>query len=126
MNSESVVHLLKMIAEKYPKRPITLVLDNARYQRNKYVQAEAAKLQMDLLFLPPYSLNLNLVERLWKFVKSDELYGEYWWCLNSRYYETFPDFCKAIETCFAHTKTKHKSRLDTLLTLKFQQFKKPA
>ncbi len=72
----------------------------------------AAALGMTLLFLPPYSPNLNLIERLGKFVKAE--------CLNSHYYAKFPEFCDAISTCLSNTSTAHKSRLDTLLTLKFQ------
>ena len=49
--------------------PITLVLDNARYQRNAAVKALADQLGITLLFLPSYSPNLNLIERLWKFIK---------------------------------------------------------
>lgn len=44
--------------------PITLVLDNARYQRCSMVQELAIELNIALLFLPPYSPNLNLIERL--------------------------------------------------------------
>ena len=75
---------------------------------------EAAKLHIQLLFPPPYSPNLNLIERLWKFVKAE--------CLNSRYYETFPKFCEALTTCLNAPTAEQKSRLKTLLTLKFQRF----
>ena len=67
----------------------TLVLDNARYHRNAYVMAEAERLVMTLLWLPTYSPNLNLIERLWQFVKADELCSQYWWCLHGRYSPKF-------------------------------------
>jgi len=51
--------------------PITFILDNARYQRCTTVNTLAAQLNLELIFLPPYSPNLNLIERLWKFVKSN-------------------------------------------------------
>ena len=64
--------------------PITLVLDNARYQKCAVVQALAASLGIELLYLPSYSPNLNLIERLWRFVRKQSL--------DSTYYEKFEDF----------------------------------
>jgi transposase len=96
--------------------PITLVLDNARYQRCALVQSVADTLGIELLYLPAYSPNLNLIERLWKFVKKQ--------CLYSKYYEDFSTFTSAIEDCLAHTQTTHKQALSSLLTLNFQSFKK--
>ncbi len=92
------------------------MLDNARYQRNAFVLEEAIRLGIQLLFLPPYSPNLNLIERLWKFVKAE--------CLNSHYYETFDQSCDAIDTCLAKSTDDQKTRLHSLLTLKFQLFPK--
>lgn len=101
--------------------PITLILDNARYQKCERVTALAASLQIELLYLPAYSPNLpnlpnlNLIERVWKFVKKT--------CLYSTYYANFQDFKQAISTCLAQTHTTYKKELDSLLTLKFQTFK---
>ncbi len=72
-NAESVCELLRLIAAAGLPRPITLVLDNARYQHGAVVQALARSLRIELLFLPSYSPNLNLIERLWKFVKKESL-----------------------------------------------------
>ncbi len=69
VNTETMCELLRKIAARGLAGPITLVLDNARYQRNATVQALAAQLGITLLFLPSYSPNLNLIERLWKFIK---------------------------------------------------------
>ena len=124
INSHSVVELLETLAQQFSDRPITLILDNARYQRCQYVFEAATKLGIELLFLPPYSPNLNLIERLWKFTKADELYGECWRCLNSHYYATFSEFCQAITTCLNEPTEDQQSRLRTLLTLKFQRFPK--
>ena len=79
-------------------------------------QAKAADLNIELLFLPPYAPNLNLIERLWRFVRKQ--------CLYAKYYENFAEFKHAIETCLAETDTKHKLALESLLSLKFQDFKK--
>jgi len=58
--------LVKIAGRRRQAVPITIVLDNARYQRCKLVIAKAEELGIELLFLPPYSPNLNLIERLWK------------------------------------------------------------
>lgn len=108
--------LVKIAARRTPEIPITIVLDNARYQRCKLVMGKAAELGIELLFLPPYSPNLNLIERLWKFVKKEVLY--------SQYYDNFEKFKEAITNCLEETETKHKKALDSLLTLKFQTFSK--
>ena len=114
INAESVCELLRRIAALGLDVPITLVLDNARYQKCQLVQALAATLQIELLYLPPYSPNLNLIERLWKFVKKK--------CLYSIYYANFKDFKQAICKCLEQTQTTYKQELDTLLTLRFQTF----
>jgi DDE superfamily endonuclease len=64
VNTETMCELLRKMAGLGLTGPITLVLDNARYQRNAVVQALAAQLGITLLFLPSYSPNLNLIERL--------------------------------------------------------------
>ena len=114
INAESVCELLQKIALMNIEVPITLVLDNARYQKCKVVAALALKLNIELLFLPAYSPNLNLIERLWKFVKKEVLY--------SKYYSDFGSFKRAISNCLNQTHTTHKKKLDSLLTLKFQVF----
>ena len=116
INAESVCELLQKVAQLNLTTPITVVLDNARYQYCKAVQARAAHLNIELLFLPPYAPNLNLIERLWRFVRKQ--------CLYAKYYDTFAQFKHAIEACLAETDAKHKSELVSLLSLKFQDFKK--
>ena len=69
--------LLRKIAAQGLTGPISVVLDNARYQRNAVVMALASQLGINLLFLPSYSPHLNLIERLWKFTKRRSLYGRY-------------------------------------------------
>jgi len=116
INAESVCELLHRLAELDLGVAITLVLDNARYQKCYLVQSVADALQIELLYLPPYSPNLNLIERFWKFVKKK--------CLYSTYYAHFKDFKQAISACLEQTQTTYKEELDTLLTLQFQTFKK--
>ena len=96
--------------------PITIVLDNARYQKCKIVHESAKSLAIELLYLPAYSPNLNLIGRLWKFVRKK--------CLWSKYYSNFQEFKTAIGNCLNQTHLIYKNELDSLLALKFQSFKK--
>jgi transposase len=114
INAESVCALLRQIAAAGVQRPITLVLDNARYQRCELVQSLARSLHIELLFLPSYSPNLNLIERLWKFVKAETLGNQ-----PAADYETFTH---KIDECLNNLSTKHKQQMRTLLTLNFQTF----
>ena len=114
INAQSVAALLRKLAAVFTDLPITLVLDNARYQHCRFIKDLAGELRIELLFLPPYSPNLNLIERLWKFVKKQ--------CLYSQYYEQFANFKQAIEDCLAEVSGAFKEQLASLLTLKFQTF----
>ena len=115
INAESVCALLHAVAAASVGLPITLVLDNARYQKCAVVQALAASLGIELLYLPGYSPNLNLIERLWRFVRKQSL--------DSVYYEDFAGFTAAIDGCLGALSTVHKGEMETLLTHKFQMFK---
>ena len=115
VNTETMCELLRKMAGEGLSGPITLVLDNARYQRNKVVQALAAELGITLLFLPSYSPNLNLIERLWKFIKRRALYG--------RYHLTFADFQAAIPETIDEIPSRHASQPESLMILNFQEFK---
>jgi transposase len=77
ITSEEVCALLWKIAVAHIDQVITVILDNARYQRCAKVQYCARTLGIELLFLPPYSPNFNLIERLWGFVKDTCLYSKY-------------------------------------------------
>ena len=114
VNTETMCELLRKIAALGLTGPITLVLDNARYQRNAVVMAFAKQLGITLLFLPSYSPNLNLIERLWKFIKRRALYG--------RYHPAFADFRAVIEQTLAEIPTTHATDLASLMTLNFQRF----
>ena len=76
INAQSVCELLRKIAALNLEMPITLVLDNARYQKCYLVQRLALSLNIELLYIPPYSPNLNLIERLWKFVNKKCLFED--------------------------------------------------
>jgi transposase len=91
INSLSIVALLKKIRQKHPDTEVTLVMDNASYQRCYFVRDHAKSLGIERLFLPPYSPNLNLSERLLKLTKRR--------CRTNRYYADFGAFCGAIDKC---------------------------
>ena len=114
VNTDTMVELLHRIAAENLVGPITVVLDNARYQRNEVVQALAAELSITLLFLPSYSPNLNRIERLWGFAKRQSVYG--------KYHADFASFRAAIEATLAGIPTTHSDRLKSLMTLQFQTF----
>jgi hypothetical protein len=114
INAESVCALLREVAVAGLARPITLVLDNARYQKCQLVEALALSLGIELLYLPPYSPNLNLIERLWKLVKQE--------CLGCRVLPTYEAFAGTIDECLASINTRHRHQTDTLLNLEFQLF----
>ena len=73
--------LRRRATRKYSSRRCALVQDSAK------------ELGIELLFLPSYSPNLNLIERLWKFVKKE--------VLNSRHHQDFKKFQEAIDGCLA-------------------------
>ena len=114
VNTDTMCELLRAVAQRGLIGPVTLVLDNARYQRNAVVQNLAANLGIVLLFLPSYSPNLNLIERLWRFIKRKAAYG--------RYHPTFADFRAAVEDVLDRVPTTHASKLASLMTLNFQEF----
>ena len=116
INAESVCELLRKIAKEHLTGTVTLVLDNARYQKCALVQSLADSLGIELLYLPSYSPNLNLIERVWKFTKKH--------CLNSKYYGDFQAFSLAISNFLGNAHLQHRDEMCSLLTHKFQDFSK--
>ena len=114
VNTDTMCELLRTIAAENLVGPVTLALDNARYQRNKVVQGLAAELSITLMYLPSYSPNLNLIERLWGFAKRESVYG--------KYHASFASFRAAIEATLGGVPTTHAAELASLMTLRFQTF----
>ena len=97
INAQSTIALLKKLEQKNRSlQRIFVVADNARYYRNRTVKAFLETSKVQIIFLPPYSPNLNLIERLWRFLKKIVLYN--------RYYERFVDFKEAILKFFTNIK----------------------
>ena len=114
ITADTIVAFFEQLRIYYGKLPIKIVLDNARYQHCKLVEEAAQRLDITLLFLPPYSPNLNIIERLWKFTREEILYG--------KYYDTPIKFHTAINNFFSTINKKYKSEIKKRLTLKFQFF----
>ena len=114
ITAAEVCQLLQQLAALHLDVPVTVVLDNARYQHCTLVQEQARQLGIELLFLPSYAPNLNLIERFWKYVKKRCLYG--------RYYPAFAEFKQAISACIQQAPVQHRDELQSLLTLRFQSF----
>jgi len=94
LNAESTIRFFQKTEEAYPgKQKIHVFCDNAPYYRNKAVKAYLETSKICLHFLPPYSPNLNPIERLWKWMKERVIYNTY--------YEDFEDFRGAIFGFFA-------------------------
>lgn len=113
ITATEVCGMLQKISEKYAGRTIHLVLDNARYQKCNIVRELAEKLHIDLVYIPPYSPNLNLIERFWKFVKGE---------LRSKYYNDFTLFQQKIDTIIASSSKANKEKISQLINREVQLF----
>ena len=114
INAISVCDLLAKIGKKYCELPVSIALDNARYQKCKLVRRYAGVLGMELVYLPSYSPHLNLIERFWKYVKKEALY--------STFYEDYTAFKQGISQCITDAFIKDKEKMERLLTTNFQSF----
>ncbi|WP_341755238.1 IS630 family transposase [Candidatus Tisiphia endosymbiont of Ptychoptera albimana] len=103
--------LQKLEAENPNKEKIYLICDNARYHKSKTVKEYLVNSKIELVFLPPYSPNLNPIERLWKFMHRI--------VTNNKFYHNFAQFSEAIDRFFANI-DKYKGNLLTLITDQFQ------
>lgn len=111
INAKSTGMLILDILEKYPKaKKIHIILDNAGYNRAKLMKLFAHHSRINLIYLPPYCPNLNLIERLWKF-----LYKKVSAC---KHYKKFADFRNAV-LGFLDNISLYKPELNTLMTEKF-------
>lgn len=112
VNSESIIKLLNKLQIEQPKGKIYLILDNASYHHSKQIKNYLkTKRRIKLIFLPPYSPNLNPIERLWKLMHQHLTWN--------RYFPTFKSFRSKTLTFFRNLH-KYKPELDKLITDNFQ------
>lgn len=115
INSAIVIELFKAASKRYPhKQTIHIWSDQARYYKSKLVKKWLSnQKKIQLHYLPAYSPNLNLIERLWKFMRKK--------VINNVYYKTFEEFMENIDHFFENIKS-YKAELRSLITPKFQLF----
>lgn len=112
INQESVCNFLIDLKFKSPcNKKIYFVLDRGPANYAKTVRDVAQMLDIELLYLPSYSPNLNPIERLWKFFKKE--------ALRNKYFEKFNDFQDACYTFFENI-DRYKYQLKTLINCNFK------
>lgn len=112
INAEAMIRLFLELEKKQPEGIIWAIVDNASYNHSKEITQFLRKhKRIQLLFLPSYSPNLNIIERLWLFFHRKLLYGHY--------YETFKEFKTACMEFFKNI-NQYDVELKTLLTDSFQ------
>jgi len=113
ITASEVCDMLRKVAGEYVGKPIHIVLDNARYQKCEVVRGLAMELGITIHYMPPYSPNLNLIERLWKHVKSK---------LRTKYYDRFDEFKDTIDAIIDDTDKGSKELVDNLIGESVQIF----
>lgn len=111
INAQSTIKLFEKIQQKYAyKNAIYAIADNAKYYRSKLVKKFLENSKIKLIFLPSYSPNLNLIERLWKYLRKE--------VINTTYYPKFEQFKIAIQEFFENIDSK-KDELKQFIGINF-------
>jgi transposase len=117
INSQTIIDLYTKLLKEHEKEKIVVICDNARYHRSGMLADWLEQHpRISQKFLPPYSPNLNLIERLWKWMKKK--------VTATVYYPTFAEFKKAVLDLFVRL-PDYQQELKSLLTLKFQILNSP-
>jgi transposase len=118
LNAQSLIELFTLMMARHPQtKRFRIYLDNARYHHAKVLKAWIAVVQQergvvfDLKHLPAYSPNLNLIERLWKFLRKEAL---------QRWHATFEDMQQAVADVLDNL-DRYQSKLDSLMTERFHR-----
>jgi len=112
INADSTLSLIQQIMLLQISGMIYLICDNAKYYRAKKVREFLEQNpRVKIIFLPAYSPNLNLIERLWLFFKKKRLWN--------RYYEKYDAFKKSCMDFFENIHL-YKTELQTLMAPNFQ------
>ena len=112
IDSESTLRLIKEIERKNPlAEKIYMIVDNASYYHSEIVTEYLSTSKVEFVYLPPYSPNLNLIERLWKFFRKEVMYNNY--------YEHFIEFKESALIFFKNIRI-YKKELRSLLSEKVE------
>ncbi len=115
INGDTVCEFFDELREKYPlNQPLRIILDGAGYHRSEQVKKKAKNLNIKLHFLPPYSPNLNPIERLWKVMNEH--------ARNNRYFASAKEFRTRIMTFFDVTLPEIAESLASRINDNFQVF----
>ena len=113
ITATEICDMLHLISDNYSGGEVHIILDNARYQKCRAVQELALELNIRLTYIPPYSPNLNLIERMWKFIKGE---------LRSNYFDNFELFKEKIDSIIDSTTSTNHKRISSLIGEKVQLF----
>jgi transposase len=115
VDADSILDFFKSVEKKEKNTSqVYVILDNARYHHAKSLREYLETSKLKLVFLPPYSPNLNLIERLWRFFQEQ--------IMKNKYYETFEEFKNVSLQFFRQRSGPIRGKLQTLMTEKFQLF----
>jgi len=107
-DAETFLRFLQLVLERYPTGKIVMILDNARIHHAKLIQPflKEHEDRLELVFLPPYSPQLNLIEGLWKWLKSDVIYNVF--------YSSVQEIRKNVQAFIQRINQKPEQTIDRL------------
>lgn len=111
INAQSTQRLCRKLLKKHAGKTIYFICDNARYNHCKWLKDWAKDQRIEFVYLPAYSPNLNLIERLWRLLRKK--------AINSIYYQTYEKFQEGIIDFLDNSKV-YKDEIRSLLTLNFR------
>lgn len=113
VNKDSMKAFAEQLCKAYPNTStIHWILDNARYHKGDEFLEFIKTTKIKIHYLPPYSPNLNPIERLWKIMHENTTYNHY--------YEKFPEFTEGIIRFFENI-GQYKSIIQSRITDNFQK-----
>ena len=114
IDKEVTKHCLENIRQAYKgQKEIVIIMDNAKYNRAYEVQEHAKDLNITIKYLSPYCPNLNLIERVWKYLKKK---------LKNIYIDKYEDFKEWINN-FCREFDGYKPDIEKIISNKLQIIK---